>query len=204
MKIRFTLLVAAILLLGIVLPNLVFGQEGQPPYSPPVGKFWVWEPAHWEPTVAWRPGVPPPPPTPPPVRPRLKKYWRWVPAKWVLVRKAPAGPYEWKPAYWDPIKNRWAKGAWIKITILPEGKIWIGGTWDPVRKIWITGHWGVGPVPPPPIPPVVKPPPPPLPPPPPVIAPPPGPIPPKPAVPPRPGFHWEWDPVHKRWVQRHN
>ncbi|MDI6782518.1 MAG: hypothetical protein QME64_00285 [bacterium] len=190
MKIRFTLLVAAILLLGIILSNLVFAQEGQPPRPPSPGKVWVWEPAHWELEVAWRPSVPPPPPTPPPVPAKLKKYWRWVPAKWVLVNKPPEGPCEWKPASLDPIKKKWVKGAWVKITILPQGKVWIAGSWDPVKRIWIAGHWEAIPAPPPP-PPVVKPPP-----------PPPELIPPKPAYPPRPGYHWEWDPVLKRWVQR--
>ncbi|MFB3897861.1 MAG: hypothetical protein ACE14V_16340 [bacterium] len=204
MKLRFRLIIAAILVFGILIPSVVFGQEGQPPFPPKAGKVWVWQPAHWEPKVAWRPGVPAPPTTPPPIPPRIRKYWRWEEAKWVMVSKPPVGPFEWKPAFWDPVAKRWVKGAWVKIAVVPEGRVWIDGAWDPGRRIWIAGHWDVAPVPPPP-PPLVKPVPPVPPPPPPVVAPPPpAPIPPKPAFAPKPGFHWQWDPVIKKWVQRRN
>ncbi|MCX7918785.1 MAG: hypothetical protein N3A72_04070 [bacterium] len=189
MKLRLSFLMAAILLFGIFAQ--VFAQEGQPPYPPPAGKVWVWEPAHWEPKVAWHPGVPPPPPGPPPAPPKLRRYWKWVPGKWVLRPAPPEGPFEWKPGYWDPVLKKWIKGAWVKITIVPEGKVWVPGFWDPVKKIWVPGHWEVRIVTPPPPPPGVKPPP-------------PEPIPPKPAFAPKPGYHWEWDPVIKRWVQRRN
>jgi hypothetical protein len=218
LKLRFNFIIATGLLFGILLPTLIFGQEGQPPYPPRAGKIWVWQSAHWEPKVAWHPGVPPVPPTPPPIPPRLRKYWRWSEAKWVLVRKPPEGPYEWRPGHWDPVRDRWINDAWVRIEVVPEGRVWVGGFWDRGRRIWVAGHWDIGPVPPaplpppvvrpvppvpPPPPPVVRPLPPVVPPPPPVVAPLPGPLPPKPG-PPRPGFHWEWDPAIKKWVQRRN
>jgi hypothetical protein len=216
MNMRFRLIIAAIFVFGIFIPSVVFAQEGQPPYPPKPGKVWVSQPGHWELKVAWRPGVPPPPVTPPPIPPRLRRFWRWEDAKWVLVSKPPVGPYEWKPSFWDPERGRWIRGAWARIDVVPEGRVWIDGFWDHNRRIWITGHWELRPAPPVLPPPVVKPGPP-LPPPPPpivkpvppvpppgVMPPPPGPIPLKPGYAPRPGFHWQWDPVIKKWVQRRN
>jgi hypothetical protein len=212
LKLQFRLIIAAILVFGIFIPSVLLAQEGQPPYPPRAGKVWTWQPAHWEPRVALRPGVPAPPVTPPPVPPRLRKYWRWSEARWILVSKPPVGPHEWKPGHWDPVRERWNRDGWVRIDVVPEGRIWVDGFWDRGKRIWIAGHWELRPGPPvPPPPAIVKPlppPPPPVvkplpPPPPPVIAPLPGPLPPKPG-PPRPGFHWEWDPVIKKWVQRRN
>lgn len=132
---RFRLIIAAILVFGIFIPSVVFGQEGQPPYAPKHGKVWVWQAAHWEAKVAWRPGMPAIPTTPPPVPPRVRRFWRWEIGKWVLVNKPPDGPYEWKPAYWDPARRKWIRGAWVRITVLPEGRIWVAGAWDPAKRI---------------------------------------------------------------------